>query len=406
MCAAANLTAFTYWPAVEPHIPDSSIQNYSTTNFLPDSSKSKFLRQSMFFFNNITKQEFFPAEKAREGDSKHFLTPLNSVQFPNENSPKKENAEVKIKKDSSEKVRPYFCDECGKSFLLKHHLTTHARTHTGIRPHAFPVKRHLTTHSKFHAGERPFVCEDCGESFAQKDHLVMHSRFHGSLNSFACGDCGATFTRKFELVNHGRLHGKQPHSCVICNKEFFQKRTLVAHMRCHTGDYPFSCSSCGESFQAKQDLTSHIKSNHSSNSQIKQICNDCGCLFNTPEALALHVKLHSGDSSLVNDLCVLTSGLNNTNFSLNVQNSNKGKSYVCQHCSKGYSAKHGLQQHNKKHPDGSCALRSHVCNVCSKGFFQKNHLLLHQRQHMDPSDRNKNGDFRAQDDLKRCAEKS
>lgn len=29
------------------------------------------------------------------------------------------------------KERPYSCDECGKSFLLKHHLTTHARVHTG-----------------------------------------------------------------------------------------------------------------------------------------------------------------------------------------------------------------------------------------------------------------------------------
>jgi uncharacterized Zn-finger protein len=29
------------------------------------------------------------------------------------------------------KERPYNCEECGKSFLLKHHLTTHSRVHTG-----------------------------------------------------------------------------------------------------------------------------------------------------------------------------------------------------------------------------------------------------------------------------------
>lgn len=27
--------------------------------------------------------------------------------------------------------RPFACDQCGKKFLLKHHLTTHARVHTG-----------------------------------------------------------------------------------------------------------------------------------------------------------------------------------------------------------------------------------------------------------------------------------
>ncbi|XP_022226434.2 zinc finger protein 189 isoform X4 [Drosophila obscura] len=134
--------------------------------------------------------------------------------------------------------RPYQCQECKKSFTLKHHLLTHSRVHSRERPfvcqecgRAFPLKRHLVTHSKFHAGERPYVCEECGESFAQENHLIMHSRFHGSLNPFVCADCGASFPRKFQLVNHGRIHGKIPHSCTVCGKEFLQKRTLVSHMR-------------------------------------------------------------------------------------------------------------------------------------------------------------------------------
>ncbi|XP_030387780.1 zinc finger protein 17 isoform X4 [Scaptodrosophila lebanonensis] len=134
--------------------------------------------------------------------------------------------------------RPYQCQECKKSFTLKHHLLTHSRVHSRERPfvcqecgRSFPLKRHLVTHSKFHAGERPYVCEECGESFAQENHLIMHSRFHGSLNPFVCAECGASFPRKFQLVNHGRIHGKIPHSCTVCGKEFLQKRTLVAHMR-------------------------------------------------------------------------------------------------------------------------------------------------------------------------------
>lgn len=162
--------------------------------------------------------------------------------------------------------RPFQCRECKKSFTLKHHLVTHTRVHTRERPFvcpecgkAFPLKRHLVTHSKFHSGERPFVCEECGESFAQKDHLTMHSRFHGSLHPFVCHDCGITFQRKFELVNHGRLHGRIPHSCTVCGKEFLQKRTLLAHMRLHTGETPFVCTVCGEAFPRKSDLIAHSK---------------------------------------------------------------------------------------------------------------------------------------------------
>lgn len=61
----------------------------------------------------------------------------------------------------------------------------------------------------------------------------------------------------------------------------------------------------------------------------------------------------------------------------------KPKTHFCQHCKKGFAAKHGLQMHNKKHPNGECTVRSHVCPQCNRAFLQKNHLMLHQRQHME-----------------------
>lgn len=185
MCAAANLTAFAYWPAVEPHVSDTAIQNYSATSFMPDSSKNKFLRQSMFFFNSIPKQEFFPVhDKTRDTESKQFLTSLIAAPLSEESIPKKEDiVSTSLQKDSTEKARPYFCDECGKSFLLKHHLTTHARTHTGIRPHicthcgkSFTHKHCLNTHLLLHSSERPFQCMECKKSFTLKHHLITHSK--------------------------------------------------------------------------------------------------------------------------------------------------------------------------------------------------------------------------------------
>lgn len=60
----------------------------------------------------------------------------------------------------------------------------------------------------------------------------------------------------------------------------------------------------------------------------------------------------------------------------------KPKTHFCSSCGKGFAAKHGLLQHNRRHTNGSCTLRTHVCE-CGKAFFQKNHLMLHQRQHLE-----------------------
>ena len=62
--------------------------------------------------------------------------------------------------DTHSDVRKFECDECGKQFTRKEHLTSHQ------------ISRH--------SDQRPFQCEICGRDFARsaslRIHLVTHSK--------------------------------------------------------------------------------------------------------------------------------------------------------------------------------------------------------------------------------------
>ncbi|XP_015040583.1 zinc finger protein 189 isoform X16 [Drosophila miranda] len=258
--------------------------------------------------------------------------------------------------------RPYQCQECKKSFTLKHHLLTHSRVHSRERPfvcqecgRAFPLKRHLVTHSKFHAGERPYVCEECGESFAQENHLIMHSRFHGSLNPFVCAECGASFPRKFQLVNHGRIHGKIPHSCTVCGKEFLQKRTLVSHMRrVHTGEQAHPCVSCGEGFLTKAELHQHVRAAHN------------GVNPNTSSATIIANQQlqqpHHHPGQHPQTITVVSNPGNSTLLTVSTTDANgvARPQFVCRECGSAFNSREALALHLRLHT-GDKSLMTDLC---------------------------------------------
>ncbi|XP_023037729.1 zinc finger protein 665 isoform X17 [Drosophila willistoni] len=252
--------------------------------------------------------------------------------------------------------RPYQCQECKKSFTLKHHLLTHSRVHSRERPfvcqecgRSFPLKRHLVTHSKFHAGERPYVCEECGESFAQENHLIMHSRFHGSLNPFVCSECGASFPRKFQLVNHGRIHGKIPHSCTICGKEFLQKRTLVSHMRrVHTGEQAHPCVSCGEGFPTKAELHQHVRAAHNG---VNPNTSSATIIANQQLQQPHHHPGHPQTITVVS---------NPVTVSITDANGVARPQFVCRECGSAFNSREALALHLRLHT-GDKSLMTDLC---------------------------------------------
>lgn len=197
MCSAAD---YSYLSTVDPQQvtskPDSIAISYNT--HIPEDFKTKMMNYPMFL-TAFPKSEFLKPHTVvpNEADGKELVDgkpyladlqtlpvkPVTTQQNNHTFSKEQDNTDCKSQDNSNSKLRPYSCDECGKSFLLKHHLTTHVRTHTGVKPHScmycgksFTHKHCLNTHLLLHSSERPFRCVECKKSFTLKHHLLTHMK--------------------------------------------------------------------------------------------------------------------------------------------------------------------------------------------------------------------------------------
>lgn len=72
-----------------------------------------------------------------QSSMQHYMSSENLQHFETTEDVKPVIQKSRKNDPGNNKERPYACEQCGKTFLLKHHLTTHARSHTG------EIERHL-----------------------------------------------------------------------------------------------------------------------------------------------------------------------------------------------------------------------------------------------------------------------
>ncbi len=104
--------------------------------------------------------------------------------------------------------------------------------------------------------------------------------------------------------------------CLKCDKRFSRKDSLTRHMLVHTGHYKFYCDQCKKGFMDTTSYNEHMRRHEG----LRHHCEHCSKPFNSRLGLQLHLSVHTGQYK-----------------------------HWCFKCGKGFNTKMTFERHNENH---------------------------------------------------------
>ncbi|XP_045468624.1 zinc finger protein OZF-like isoform X1 [Harmonia axyridis] len=299
----------------------------------------------------------------------------------------------------------YFCNICCKGFYTEDLLSKHLNDDHSfdnlnpIEPKELPkenvqcdicdrffvnskfLRKHLKEihfNNQFpDDNEKKYICSICGRGYRQNKSLIVHLRTHTGDRPLKCEICGRSFGLASSLHKHRNIHSlEKKHECHMCGRKFNQSSNLTTHLKTHRGDKAFSCSICGKNVSSKANLNVHMRV-HTGLKPFK--CTHCPNSFATNGQLKKHMMCHTGAKPYHCWQCGKTFRRKETRDT-HVRYHTGERPYNCNICSKKYIAASHLRVHMKSHSGE----KVFECNICTKTFSDsrtlKSHIIIHTGQ--------------------------
>jgi len=177
---------------------------------------------------------------------------------------------------------------CEEVFLRLPDFAVHYSAHAGIDlqiPESSADKK--TLH---------ITCPVCSTVVPGLYKLQRHKMKHDPELKYKCPACPKQFVKANTLRMHiSNVHkGSKPQKkCKICDAVLFSESGMYAHMKtAHNSEDRFSCDLCGEIFQTESQLKEHSLS-HADPLHWAHVCDKCNKPFFKKSLLVAHLQLAS-----------------------------------------------------------------------------------------------------------------
>ncbi|KNC28964.1 hypothetical protein FF38_13785 [Lucilia cuprina] len=171
------------------------------------------------------------------------------------------------------KNEPIVCDKCSKEFenmykFRRHHQRVHPipnqETHKcPLCSKEFKNKFYVSEHIKVvHEKLKPYNCSHCPKTFASGHSKRIHELSHTDIFPYECEWCDKRFRLPSKLKIHSEIHTTKPELlCPICHRSQKSTKDLEDHVKSHD-DNRLQCPSCGHLFRRSSQLKDHYNAVH------------------------------------------------------------------------------------------------------------------------------------------------